>query len=1129
MKASNTMKTVITNRPIGIRVLSPEMLSCTFRHVDSVLAAIERCRSAAEREAREHFDERLRKSPHETLMSSRGFNNAISILGSRGSGKTSIIMTLEYILRHGRDYWTGEAREPKDDLRLRNVIMPILVPQDFVRGQLLLSWVITQLVSKAEEIEREISQNDGAALGRCGAFRAWVSEGDGRLYQDPLRECMDSLKASFELRYKSGAGVRDEAYVFRYMEEVRKDSNLAVDVLRLISMICDYYRFASRDRGCAEGDGSFEPLLFFAIDDLDLAPERSQEVLNLVLRYLQHPNVVVLCGWNQELFQSHLTMEVLQRQQMLDSGSIRVNGDYTDVFMSRLRKRVDLLDSARRLSVDNLKKAFPPALRYEVRGLKTDQRAKFPRLDLVECGVADGRGDGEDGSLIGLIEQTLLAARPRDGRDVTVEFMRNGRGEFLLVYMRIFDNKARGLMNVYHAFQAMRERLEGRSSDEPLDLTADLQSLVDTILFSNTHFVPYRRGIRDLIRIDSIVVPAQGARDEAVCSYFCDYQRIYPVLSEFRSMEATVGDASADVDIYNLESEYNYFPSVVIDAYVLLNFMQNVFHYVCGLERYEHGGLDFSDALNDVNSPVAIDGAREDLLSYALLSAGIREVRLFPTTADFRTNLCLLDAYERNRFVDRQYHLNGAYSYGRLSRAISAFVGTGATMPVEGSADAVPRISVDLLRQARAECPEWTGGMERVFSALRFSEENTSRLSRYRCLRKQRAYGDDDELAAASRDDTPATDFEGAKAICARHSGKPVTVTEEDNDLLVQCIRRLDILKGHASSARQAILDERGAAEKRINVAGRRPVSDDGHLARMIAFESEFGEYARKKPGKRSRKKHGSDKKGRPSWIPVGDYSAGLKRVLGLNEQVVDVANEDREDALGKAVQCLTANYDVLLDELRDRLLLSFATQYESMDTPERRFEYLLAASEALAKYRERWGIGEGVWTAAEEEAADELMGILGAYAGMSDGYQYARELRELGPGLGHAVGRSYRRRIAHLESWIESNENLFDTQHLSRLYASLGTLRRAGYKSRRRTQADDDIDKVLMGIGKTIAALSASVSFCEELTRNRSSSERSMVSWPIIEESRHVFDNWAEVGPVRVGREVGNRTLFDL
>lgn len=142
------------------------------------------------------------------------------------------------------------------------------------------------------------------------------------------------------------------------MDSVKRDADLLVDMLKLISMIMDYYRYqADRYR---KNDINTEPLLFFTIDDLDLAPHRSSEVLDLVLRYLQHPNVVVICGWNHELFQNHLCMDILNTQGVLAADLLNVNFSFDDVFMYRYRSRTTALDSARRLAVDNLKKAFPP-------------------------------------------------------------------------------------------------------------------------------------------------------------------------------------------------------------------------------------------------------------------------------------------------------------------------------------------------------------------------------------------------------------------------------------------------------------------------------------------------------------------------------------------------------------------------------------------------------------------------------------------------------------------------------------------------------------------------------------------------------------------------------------------------
>ena len=343
-----------TEQLLGARVLSPTMMKCTFQHTDAVLETIELIRKTAG-ESQDAFGKQLVQSPNEALLTAHSYNNAISILGSRGAGKTSVIMTLQSILRIGKDAWekgNNAGGESNDSYTKKNIIMPILVPQDFTSGQSLLSWVIMSLCQMGEEIEKEIDRECISFFAPANPLNKWIADKKKTHASDPLRECMDKLIRSFELRYRfdTKRGGSESDHVYKYMDEVKYDSMISLEMLKLVSIMADYYRNRISQTHTTD---VCAPLFFFAIDDLDLAPDRSQEVLSLILRYLQHPNIVVLCGWNQELFQSHLTVSLLNNQGTLNSNLLDTNLGYDDVFISVRGNSFEDIDADRVYAIIN--------------------------------------------------------------------------------------------------------------------------------------------------------------------------------------------------------------------------------------------------------------------------------------------------------------------------------------------------------------------------------------------------------------------------------------------------------------------------------------------------------------------------------------------------------------------------------------------------------------------------------------------------------------------------------------------------------------------------------------------------------------------------------------------------------
>lgn len=1044
------------NSPIGIKVLSPKMMRCSFQHTESVLETIESIRDTA-RNVQQTFKKTLQERPNDALIQARGYNNAISVIGSRGSGKTSIIMTLQHILRVGRDAW--EQGSEKMEFQSENIIMPILVPQDFSAEQSLLSWVLVQLLEKAEEIERELSKCNACYYGPADPFRAWITPGGVQSVNDPLRECMDALTRSFELRYKSStAGSHESDHVYYYMDEVRRDSQLVLDMLKLISMMVDYQRSRIPTR---------EPLFFFVIDDLDLAPDRSHEVLNLVIRYLQHPNVVVLCGWNQELFQSHLTMELLKNQGVLNNLLLNTNYDYDDVFMKRQRKRIAALDSARRLSMDNLKKAFPPAQRYEIRGLSMEQRAFFPTVpsghlaaEQTEC-------------FLPLIESTLLCCRGVAEKDC---FLYNQHGEYLQVYMRIFDNKARGMINVYRAFENLRARVEEWDRQGELNVTPYMISLLDTVLFSNTHFVPYRRGLRDLISITDIVLRQDTP---CTCEYYCNYQSVSSVLQDYRKAAALAEDSTFSDDRFELEREYNYFPSLIVDAYILLNFFENMMRYICRLTRFEHGGTEFSAALNEVNGPIRVSATANNLLSVVVAASGLTEVPLFPTLDDFRFNLTLLDSYEKNGFMDRQYDFSGGYSYVRLSRALL-------TMSQQRDTEGTCYFSEDRLEQIYKTAKDWLIKMERLFAALHFSEKNVQRLARYRCFLLQGIFERKTDLLQAiecqQKPHTPLVQLKGV--------GPTSIVTDVDLDNLITCLRQTDTLRSQFLN-----MSASGSRRSRISKADRQyTVSLATAYNRARTYVDTFSPFSEKML---------------EELLDITNYAQSLSKF----RQQIFVSDHETDEATCE-IMCKLAkeeadrNIEMLLWNLRYYLETAFHENYASIEDILVRHEFLLSASEAIAEYRQRWNLGYGTWGQAEEDAAKDLQEIF-RKSGLLNAYNQTRRLSSIGPNLEDRNRNDYDNAYESASQAI--NQYTFNHYEEDRIRANLQVLKNAGENIRRKTMVEADIHDVLYELGVTIAEMCADIANADKLLTDKTSSERNRVSWPIITSNREAFNHWHE------------------
>ena len=112
-----------------------------------------------------------------------------------------------------------------------------------------------------------------------------------------------------------------------------------------------------------------EPMVFLFIDDADLCCNRCEEVLNVILRYFAHPNIVTFVAGDYEKFKEVLLINYLN--------NFKISQVITCTESTGENLAQDLLDSNKKLVNDNLKKMLPPSLRYELVTYRYNERFSF--------------------------------------------------------------------------------------------------------------------------------------------------------------------------------------------------------------------------------------------------------------------------------------------------------------------------------------------------------------------------------------------------------------------------------------------------------------------------------------------------------------------------------------------------------------------------------------------------------------------------------------------------------------------------------------------------------------------------------------------------------------------------------
>ncbi|KMZ42852.1 MULTISPECIES: hypothetical protein [Bacillales] len=410
--------------------------------------------------------EQIRKTAIEIATDSKkddkfDFNNVISILGERGSGKSSVLLTLRKKLMNLK-YESGELY---GDVFLDVIVPEMLEDSSDILGVILLNFK-TYIERNREKINKHYQKVHRMRESNGDTFNSCLFKEKNQL--DILWDKVFSL---YIYRKKGANKVIEENFsgVSHYTEE-RKEA--LVSELELSAKL----RLFFDELICAlNGSNPGSHLIFICFDDVDLNPKRCNEVLNVVLKYLNYPNIVTFISGDIDKFQEDMVSELLLQHE----GYRFINKKFVE--------QRTMLESQKELVYDFLKKIMPYSRRFSLRKLDAQAKMNFQIIDSEQ-------------SEFKTVPMMELIGRFFDENERPYEY--NGKGnEFISSYFQIFDDKPRGLLNVYSFLYSNDQFSNNYLNDRKMDyehLLAYYQKLFVMIIETNTNLRRNRKFIENL-------------------------------------------------------------------------------------------------------------------------------------------------------------------------------------------------------------------------------------------------------------------------------------------------------------------------------------------------------------------------------------------------------------------------------------------------------------------------------------------------------------------------------------------------------------------------------------------------------------------------------------------------------
>ncbi len=361
------------------------------------------------------------------------FNNVISFIGRRGTGKTSAMLSFMEGL--------------KDHHKEHRVIQDEKKRLEFIG----LEWIDASLLEETEDIFDMILAKMFAELLRMnrevyGNKKRELDYEYRELYQqfEKIYKCNQSIK-------KRDVVLEDEMAITA-LHELARSTQMREDFAELVRMYINYCNdmrpFGDRYRRDA--------YLVIAIDDIDLNLKKGYNILEQIHRYLMVPGLIVLVAINYGEMLALCEKRYVQFYNLLGNiGS------------------VNLKKQAAKISEDYLEKVLPAHM-----------RVYLPSLKKTDYDVHDNRKIKIDGKEMCIKQAVFFLIYKKTGVFYDARGLKRHFWE---------PETLRGLSSLYSLYSQM-EDLKSKEDDEYLDIyNANYCKVLDDLLFRFAYdYLPYR-------------------------------------------------------------------------------------------------------------------------------------------------------------------------------------------------------------------------------------------------------------------------------------------------------------------------------------------------------------------------------------------------------------------------------------------------------------------------------------------------------------------------------------------------------------------------------------------------------------------------------------------------------------
>ena len=356
---------IVPHHKMGIKILDKAQLKNLFPDYESLLERIE--------EHRKQLNVLNRKKDYIDNQYNLMYDNVFSIMGKRGAGKTSAVLTLKQLLR---------SRNKND------IVLPIIMPEIIPQECSMIGWILSLLEESVKELEvLSEKKPDGESLFFEGCMR--------KSNDSLLREYNKVKELCYSQFYQVQAAESFTAAIVNTEQQTQNSFNFSHELVRFWDeLVRTVKQTCSPDA---------EPLIYIIFDDVDLMPDAVISLMSTIIKYLSHPNLIVFVTADEDLLYDVIENSMNKRlgkyEELKTYSALTEAAQWDDVlqegtFFSEMNKERLMLRINEKLEIEREipklygDKILPPSCKYYLRTFKGNkEKARF--IERVQVDESD--------------------------------------------------------------------------------------------------------------------------------------------------------------------------------------------------------------------------------------------------------------------------------------------------------------------------------------------------------------------------------------------------------------------------------------------------------------------------------------------------------------------------------------------------------------------------------------------------------------------------------------------------------------------------------------------------------------------------------------------------------------------